>query len=339
MNVSPRFTFITGRHQGNTTTKIKLLRHELLPHNLRLEPMRSLNLVAFIALLASSFRADCQSDKINGVTPDKWMVFRHSTSPGQQLGYDGRKWNASFEDIYGKIWLPVLLKDKYKLIVGPYYRAEQIEIDGTTEKHFDCVGHWNLRSAGVDSKLQLSLDRQRSLLFGVNFSQAASTENLELKSTQIGYTASALYRKRYSENEELGWGIMYSNNLSGITLLPIILWNKTFNSRYGVELAAPYKLAMRYNASEKDIFHLKSEGESRNYLIPSGENFDRYSRVDLRMGLSYTRLINRWIGVEVFSGYRRNLRAELPNGITLKKNSGLATSIEMFVIPAFKNGK
>ncbi|MEZ4972672.1 MAG: DUF6268 family outer membrane beta-barrel protein [Cyclobacteriaceae bacterium] len=301
--------------------------------------MRNLNLVAFIALLTSGFQAECQSDKASSMVPDKWINFRHSTSPGQQFSYNGEKWNAAAEDIYAKIWLPVLLKEKYKLIVGPYYRAEQIEFEGATHEELACIDHWNLRSAGIDSKLQVKLGEQRSLLFGVNFSQAASTENLSLKSTKIGYTATALYRKRFSTNEELGFGVIYGNNLSGITILPIILWNKTFNDRYGVELAAPYKLAMRYNASDKDIFHLKSEGDSRNYLVPNGTDLNRYSRVDLRMGLSYTRLINRWIGVEVFSGYRRNLRSELPNGITLKKNSGLATSVELFVIPAFKKGK
>jgi hypothetical protein len=268
------------------------------------------------------------------MTPQKWITIKHSNSPQRTLQCSGQNVIVDFEDIYAKIWLPLILKDKFKLAIAPSYRTEQIELHSTTNSELNKLSHWNLRSAGLDSKIIYRLNDQRTLVVGTNLSRSATTESLRLNNLPVNYTISAVYMNRISLDKEMGFGLLHSSIMSGIPVLPIFIWNQTINKRNGIEVSLPSKVAWRHNLSPRNILHFKAEGVTRSYYVDQVDKM-QFRRTDLDIGVSYTRLLNKWTGIELFSGFRQNLSSHLPDETILKTSSGFAASVELFIIPAF----
>jgi hypothetical protein len=270
--------------------------------------------------------------------PTKWITVKMSSSPGRNLSHSGETLPVVYEDIYAKLWLPVLNKPKMKFLVGPSYRTEQLEFrDHHQNSELGGLSHWNLRSAGLDTRFAYKLNDQRQLGICFNTAYSATVSERPLFHSPLNVNVSALYMHRISDRRERGFGIMYSSNNKGLSVLPVFVWNETFNSRNGLEVSLPYKIAWRHNFSLTDIVHVKAEGSSRNYFI-SSENDAQFRRRDLDLGIAYTRILNRWMGFELFSGYRYNLSTELPAETSVNR-SGVALSVELFVLPAFKTAR
>src|SRR5690349_9536617 len=104
-------------------------------------------------MLFAPLPGGCQTHtRVAGKVPQKWITIKHSFSPGRVLRYDGQNYEADFEDIYAKMWLPVVMKERFKMAAGAFYRTEQIEFEELTNSDLNTVSHWNLRAAGVDLK-------------------------------------------------------------------------------------------------------------------------------------------------------------------------------------------
>ncbi|NJM25644.1 MAG: hypothetical protein HC859_09285 [Bacteroidia bacterium] len=166
-------------------------------------------------------------------------------------------------------------------------------------------------------------------MIGTGLSRSATVETSPLRSSPVNFMVSAVYMTKKSLTRETGFGFLYSNNMTSIPFLPVVIWNENINEKNGVEIALPYKLAWRHSLSSRDIFHLKAEGSSRSYYVSEVGNH-QFRRTDLDLGLGYTRIINRWTGVELFSGFRQNLQTQLPCDAEYKTMSGFVASIELF---------
>jgi hypothetical protein len=283
-------------------------------------------------------KTEGQVSRINGQIPSKWISLKHTISPGRVLQQNGQNYTVEFEDINAKMWIPLVVTERLKIAAGASYRTEQIETKGNSNPEFKNVNHWNLRSAGVDLKTVAQLSGQNSLIVSSNFSYSATVQRLPLSSSPLNFTISAIFMERKSDDKEIGVGLMKSNTIDFLPVLPIMVWNQTFDKKNGIEISLPYKMAWRYNLSERNIFHLKAEGTSRSYFIDEPEAH-RCRRVDVDLGIAYTRLINRWVGFEFFGGFRQNISNRLINDTSVKTNSGFAFSSELFVIPAFVRSK
>jgi hypothetical protein len=303
--------------------------------------MRILKLFAFIfgGILLFFTNAECQTiQRINGLTPMKWITIKHSISPNRVLQYNGQNYSADFEDIHAKIWIPLILARQVKVAAGAFYRTEQIETKGWPGSEFSRMNHWNLRSAGIELKAVAQLSDRNSLIIGTNLSHSATIQSLPLRSSPVNFALSGIFMQRKSDNKEIGFGLLYSNNMNNLPCLPIIVWNETFNKRNGIEVSLPYKLAWRHNLSDRSILHFKTEGISRSYFIDQ-PNTHQCRRIDVDLGVAYTRLINKWMGFEFFGGCRENISSDLPDNISLKTRPSLAISTELFLIPGFHSTK
>jgi hypothetical protein len=304
-----------------------------------MQSIKSLTLFfsAFCVLLLSALHCRCQSGtKLSGMTPMKWITVKMTSSPGRNFSHGEQKLPVNYEDVYAKMWIPVLNKEKFKFLIGPSYRTEQLEFrEGQETSALGGLSHWNLRSAGLDTRFAYRLNNQRQLAVCFNSAYSATVSETHLFNSPLNVSVSALYMHRLSDKKERGFGVMYSNSVTGLSVLPVLVWNETFNSRNGLEISLPYKIAWRHNFSTTDIVHIKAEGSSRSYFI-NKENDTQFRRRDLDLGIAYTRILNKWMGFELFSGYRYNLSTELPAAMSVNR-SGIAMSVELFVLPAFKS--
>lgn len=284
--------------------------------------------------------AQGMSAGLNGMVPAKWITVKNTYTTVNRFRSDAYQTTGfSNRDTYIKIWLPLMHTGKFTLLAAPYYRTEDLETKNDESDPLGRSTNCNLRSTGVDFRSIIRLSENERLSFGFNFNLNSSVDQFEQGHFPRNHTFSGMYVKQKSSTEQIGFGAMVNNGFERVTVLPVFIYNRNYSSRSGLELTLPYKLAYRYNYSARNIFHIKAEGSGRNYLI----NYERdffFSRTDLDLGLCYTRLISKTIGLELFAGYRQNVSTELPATIEAVKTSGGVFSVELFALPPnLKKGK
>jgi Domain of unknown function (DUF6268) len=269
------------------------------------------------------------------MAPMRWITIKNTYAPGrvyQSLNSGARTYTA--EDTYIKAWIPVVIKSRFALAIGPHYRSELLESKPETNDADDQLAAWKLRAIGIDVKSSFALDSTSWLINTMNISQSGNIKNNRQSNIPITYTISSTFIERKSANKEIGFGLMLSKS-SSILVLPVFVYNHNFSAKQGLEISLPHKIVWRHNLSSTDIIYLKAEASLRTYFIRNSTIDDHglFRRIDVDMGVAYNRQITKFLGAELFAGYRQNLSYQLPGDIIAIKNSGSVASFEIYIRP------
>ena len=282
----------------------------------------------------SCFSQDLQPG-LAGMAPMKWITIKTTQAPGrvyQTLNAQSKTYTQ--EDLYIRAWIPAVVKPGFALAFGPHYRTEQLELKTTGEDPMYRLSNWQLRSMGVDMKSLVKLDSTSWLITTAQVNQSGNLNSPSTANIPLSYTFSAVYLRKKSINKEVGFGLMV-NKSSSIMVLPVVVFNYNYSARSGVEISLPHKIAWRHNLTTSDILYIKSEAVTRTYFI-NGLNETAsgvFRRIDIDMGVAYNKQLNRFVGVELFAGYRQNVSYKLPDNLVAIKNSGWAASFEIYIRP------
>ena len=285
----------------------------------------------------------CQDFKpgLSGMGPSKWITIKHTHAPGKYYrAENGPQKKYTQEDLYIRAWIPVLHKPNYAVVVGPHYRTEQLEFKHTGDNPMNRMGNWQLRSMGIDMKSFFKLNSNSYLVVASNITKSGNLTSVPLRHVPVNYSFTSVYMKKRSDRNEIGLGLLVSR-ARNLTVLPVFVLNYNFPSeKSGIEIALPKKISWRYNLSPSDIFYIKSEAVTKSYYTYGTDRQPSLFRlIDLDTGVSYNKQVNKFIGVEVFGGYRTNISNRVPSGIVPVRTSGLAASIEIYILPPFSSRK
>jgi len=214
-------------------------------------------------------------------------------------------------------------------MLGPQYRTEQLEFEGSGENPLHLLSSWNLRSIGMDIRSTIKVDSTSWLLFNFNINQSGNLQDQPHSNVPLNYTLSSVFLKKKSVNKEIGFGFMANKSFNTMTILPVFIFNYNYSPKAGIEISLPRKIAWRYNLSPSDIFYAKAEAMTRSYYIVCDNEY-AFRRTELDMGIAYNRQITKFFGAELFGGYRRNISTRLPGEITAIKTSGFVFSLEVY---------
>lgn len=280
----------------------------------------------------------CQqlSPGLSGMVPSKWIRLENTYAPGRLYAANGSVAKEyGQQDFYFKIYLPLVHKQNFKLLLGPSYRVEQLKLDeeeDNSENPLNRMSNWNLRSLGVDLRSINSLDSTSWLMMNLNINQSGNLRRDD-KPVPLNYTLSAVYLKKKSLSKEIGFGFMANRSHGKIVAFPVVVLNYNFSSKLGLEIMVPRRAALRYNLSPNDIVILKADVMSRSYYITDINKEYDFRRTELDLGLEYNRQLGKLLGIELFSGYRQNINTRLPNEISAVKTSGLIFSFGLYLKP------
>lgn len=288
--------------------------------------------VGILVVLVHAHPAFCQLVKpgVPGMAPSKWITIKNSQAPGRNYRFDGTDVKTyTQEDIFFKMWLPVIHKSRFGILIGPQYRTEQLEFEDKGENPIHQLSNWNLRSMGVDIKSYAVLDSSSLLLTGFQINQSSSINHNPYKNVPLNFTLSTAYLHKLSPTREIGAGVLMSRGFNRFSVLPVFIYNNTYSPKRGIEISLPYKIAWRHNLTPNDIVYLKAEGSTRSYYCNGIEDHTgAFRRTDLDVGIWYNRRISKLFGVEVYGGYKRNLTNNMPSHVTTVNASGMAFSVE-----------
>ena len=217
--------------------------------------------------------------------------------------------------------IPVIVKKNIILQVGfqfsrvKYQGADASASGGMTQPVHSALSANGLRSVGLHSTLFKPINERNFFV-----AQVAGDLNgdykfsnmLPLKYTR--FSAAFIVGWKKSERKIFGFGISRSFRIGQLSYFPVVLFNWTaMNRKWGVEILAPSKAAVRRTINSKNLLLLGYDMEGQSYHLSRNGKYDEQSdhlelrRSELRFKLTYEFSIYKLLWMSVQAGYRYNL--------------------------------
>ena len=129
------------------------------------------------------------------------------------------------------------------------------------------------------------------------------------------YRAGLMLGMKKDPYTEWGFGLMVSKGFRRSLVLPFLMYNRTFNQRWGLETVLPVKIQVRHNISPDKILLLGTQFNSRNYSIdlpqnnatgPSTNSIFHMRSAELQIGATYQQRLSKWAWASLQAGYAQN---------------------------------
>ncbi|TPE45300.1 DUF6268 family outer membrane beta-barrel protein [Pontibacter mangrovi] len=249
-----------------------------------------------------------------------------------------------------RAFAPVLNKPQSKLIVGFDYELEEFNFDGLTKNSYGLYRYLedkNLKSIGLQAAFLHSLNERNFYLVRIKGELNGDYTRDDINiSDYLKTTVDLGYGWKKSPDYAIGVGLQWGYTFGRQRVYPGILYNRTFNPKWGVESIFPANLRLRYNANEKTLFYAgyRLEGASYNMYVdeaPLSEFVDlELRRTDIKGLARMEREIYDFLWFAVEGGFRQYYRHRVFDEVgsvdDLIKND-LAGSgyvrVEVFLVP------
>lgn len=225
---------------------------------------------------------------------------------------------------------PVISNNRFILNLGAsYYESFMQFKDPATPERFSSsilrsALEGGIRTAGVVATAFKPLNEKRFLIFSVQGDVSGNMKWSELSSLPAPtLTAAALYGWKFNENTMFAFGATRTWRGGELLYIPIVMYNKTFNDRWGLEILLPARAHVRYNFSAKSLLLAGFEIEGNSYAIRARSNIDfqyikgqdlktsqeiELRRSELKFRLAYETQLSGFIWLSAQVGYRYNYK-------------------------------
>jgi len=209
--------------------------------------------------------------------------------------------------------IPVVSTNKVIWQIGANYWGSRFNLENpgsnlfakTLQSHF-------LASAGVNSTLFKPLNEKNFLIIQASADVNGIFHTLkDVNKNALTWSGTIVYGWKISENNMVGTGIARTYRAGRILHVPVFLWNKTFNDKWGMELLLPARGHLRYNFSTSSMLQAGFELEGNQFWMslsnsPMGELY--LQRGELKPRLMWDKKLAGFIWFNAQAGLRYNWR-------------------------------
>ncbi|WP_299826430.1 DUF6268 family outer membrane beta-barrel protein [uncultured Pontibacter sp.] len=217
-----------------------------------------------------------------------------------------------------RVVAPVVNKPQTKVIVGVDYQLEEFNFEGLTPTSYPLYRYLedkNLKSLGLQVAYLHSLDARRFYLVRLKGELNGDYNRDDINvSDYLKVNVEAAYGWKKSPDFAIGVGLQLGYTFGRQSVYPGILYNRTFNDKWGVESIFPANARLRYNLNEKTLLYggYRLEGSSYNMYIDETplSSFGELElrRTDIKALLRLEREIYDFIWFSVEGGFRQYYR-------------------------------
>jgi hypothetical protein len=213
---------------------------------------------------------------------------------------------------------PLINRPQTKLLIGINYDLEEFNFENLNENSYSLYRYLedkNLHSLGLQLAYQHSLDSRRFYIARVKgeLNGDYTRDNIEIFDYFKG-TVDLAYGWSLSPYYSIAVGVQYGWIFGRQRIYPGLLYNRTFNPKWGIEAIFPAATRLRYNANEKTLFYVgyRLDGASfdifadKTVLSEFGEIELR--RTDIKALLRMEREIYDFLWFAVEGGFRQYYR-------------------------------
>jgi hypothetical protein len=242
--------------------------------------------------------------------------------------------NGSFDEYYKvrsvsqpRIFanFPIISNDRIILNLGAQYwgSAYSVQTDKNTTslnipaKYLD---EHMLHSVGVIASMFKPLNERNYLILQANldFNSAFPGNGVSPNGDAFTLSGAAIYGWKPNERKMWGIGVSRTYRMGRPIIVPVLMWNQTFNNKWGTEIILPAKAFIRRNFSAKSLLLAGYELEGNQYLLPGANTGQQGGDIFLQRGeikprIQWERQVNNFIWLSAQAGARINGRFNFTN--------------------------
>ncbi|WP_201979929.1 DUF6268 family outer membrane beta-barrel protein [Hymenobacter rubidus] len=269
------------------------------------------------------------NSQVVGMGPSKGLIVKYERIPGnfsvRSSGVGGvpdyRTDVTKNANMVVKAYAPLLNHPHLKLILGLNYDRQEYQFSqpSTTDQYslYNNIENKGLSIIGAQLAVIRPVDAAHWYIFRTKTELNGDYNSDELSVTDyLKVTSELIYGWKRSPTFAWGLGVQLGYNLGRQSIYPVIVYNRTFNPRWGVEALFPARVLVRRNLSPTSLLFAGYEVASNNYNIKLRNPFGtpnnpkvtslELRQIDLKFRLRYEHelLSFLWTGIE--AGYRYN---------------------------------
>lgn len=214
--------------------------------------------------------------------------------------------------------IPVVSTNKIIWQMGANYWSSQFNIAPSGSNSFgNALNNHAMTSAGINTTIFKPINEKNFLIFQASADVNGIFQKLsDVNHQAITFSGTVIYGWKKTEKNMIGAGISRTFRAGQLLHIPVLLWNKTFNDRWGMELLLPARGHLRYNISTSNILQLGFELEGNQFWmnLPNSRNGSVFiQRGELKPRISWDKKISGFVWFSAQAGLRYNWRFDVTN--------------------------
>ncbi len=210
--------------------------------------------------------------------------------------------------------VPVISKSSIIWQLGASYWGSKIAFTKTLgERFYNNLNNAAMNTYGINNTVFKPLGEKKFLIIQANADASHVLNRGGLSGKDITFSSSFIYGWKKSEKNMIGVGVSRTYRAGQLIYVPVLLWNKTINDHWGMELLLPARGHLRYNFSTKNMLQLGYELEGNQYRMNNtitGKDWF-IQRGELKPRLMWDRQLFGFIWLNAQAGVRYNWRFEV----------------------------
>jgi hypothetical protein len=164
---------------------------------------------------------------------------------------------------------------------------------------------------GLNLLLFKPLDQKHFIIAQINTdaSYISNDDNWRLTKPSLTFYGSAIFGWKKGDYRMLGLGVSRTYRLGRPLFVPVLLYNQTFNDKWGIESLLPARAHLRYNVSNNTMLLAGYELEGQQFDLGNNSNF--LQRGEIKPRLVWEQKLKGFFWLSAQLGYRINGRFNL----------------------------
>ncbi len=225
----------------------------------------------------------------------------------------------------------VPLVSNRKIIVGATfnYWETRYNFESTSGPYETILDERHLRTAALGVLVFKPLNQKNFIVLQAE-AAANGTYNFSDVNPDFGalkYSAALLFGWKFNDNTNFAVGAVRTYRGGRLLHLPAVMWNKTFNDKWGIEALLPSRVVVRRNFSSKSLATTGFEVEGHSYRLQDKNDAPfnianptaELRRSEIRLRLGWDKAITDFIWLNMQAGVRYDFRFEADASADSKK--------------------
>jgi hypothetical protein len=169
----------------------------------------------------------------------------------------------------------------------------------------------NIYNLGANATAFKPLDEKHFVIVQANVDAALTPNDGSINGIgrSLYYYGSAFYGWKKGDYRMVGVGLSRTYRLGRSLIVPVLLYNRTFNDRWGIEAVLPARAHVRYNFSTNSMLLGGYELEGQQVAIVNSNNF--LQRGEIKPRIVFEQRLKGFFWLSLQAGYRINGRFNL----------------------------
>ena len=249
-----------------------------------------------------------------------------------------------------KLKIPLWNRERTKFLLGLYHSFEKYDFEmerSINTPFLDAIDGRRLKRSRMTAYYFRALNDKNYLAFRIGASYNGAYDKLiNFDERYAVYRGAVILGIKRRVDRELALGVLVTKNFQRVLPLPVVIYNRTFNERWGLETAVPAQALIRRNFSETSMITMGYEYFSSAYSL---DVYDRglenptdyvFKSSAIKFSTAYNqRLLTSWTWVRFEAGYALNFDSRfievgnIDNRVAAAPSNSFFISVSVFLSP------